>query len=136
MSCSRPAAGINVGVMVLEPSMERFLSYQRFATQWGARLNALSTDADHAQGIIDAINLAEKDAVTDVKAMVAAQAMAAIEKQAAPPGARDAEEHIDEVKTLTLPELRAAMAGGELLPPALQTCVCALERLRRESKAP
>ena len=54
----------------------------------------------------------------------------------AAPGARDAEEHIDEVKTLTLPELRAAMAGGELLPPALQTCVCALERLRRESKAP
>ena len=52
------------------------------------------------------------------------------------PGARDAEEHIQVLRGVSLERLREAMAGGEMLPPSVQTCVSALERLRREGLLP
>ena len=38
--CSRHVGGINVGVMVLAPRLDRFLSFQRFAANWSERLLA------------------------------------------------------------------------------------------------
>ena len=38
--CSKHAAGVNVGVMVLAPNLDRFLSFQRFAASWSEQLLA------------------------------------------------------------------------------------------------
>ena len=44
--------------------------------------------------------------------------------------ARDAEEDIEVLRGVPLTQLHAHMALGELLPPSVQTCVCALAWLR------
>ena len=47
---------------------------------------------------------------------------------------QDAEEEIEVLRERPLAELEAAMANGELLPPALQTCVSAIAWLRAAGK--
>jgi len=40
--CSKQVGGVNVGVMVLAPNLDRFLSFQRFAASWSERLLTLT----------------------------------------------------------------------------------------------
>jgi hypothetical protein len=56
-------------------------------------------------------------------------------RHAATPLARDAEEYVEVVR-LTLTQLRAAMRGGEMLTPSVQTCVMALAELERRRLLP